>query len=176
MSNSVSPNALEHLRDDRTGLRRLPRPVGLTKRNWPLDVQVNARSHVACAGKHDEGGLEYAPLKLRVSGKSERVAVGKLNTEQARGQLRLAEVRHHRHDDGRDTRCLDVACQHGHVAATIRSDGREDDTVDPVTSQHLDDLGSRLVTPNVKSRRLIPHDRNMVRCRAPDDALRNHRV
>ncbi len=114
----------EHPGHHGAGILRLPGAIGLSSRQWPRDVQVDAGPEGRCLREHRQGRLKYTSLSPPVPGQAEGVTERELDSDDARGQLRLRDPRHHRHDDGRDASALDSSCQHGHVSAALRSSGR----------------------------------------------------
>jgi hypothetical protein len=149
---------LEHVSHDRARLGWLPRSIGVTCRDGPLNVDIHPSSRSRGACQERERGLEYPSLEFPIARHSERMPKRELHTYGTRGQEPIGDVGHHRDEDCRDACTFDEACQHGHVLAAVWSGRCEHDAIGTFVAQLRDDLGSGRHPPVVESGALVAHD------------------
>ena len=120
---------VDHHRDDRARLGRLPRFVRGASILRPFEVDVDAGAAHRGASENTHCGVEHDALRRRIAGRTERMPERELDPDYAGRAQRRRYRGHHGHDHRRDAGCFDESCQDRHVATTIRSNRSEHHTI-----------------------------------------------
>ena len=138
-----------------------------------LQVYVDPGSEAIRSGQDVECLVQHPILHGSVVGQSEWVSEGELHSDRSRRKESRGEVRHHGDDHRWNPGCFDPACQHGHVLAAVRSDGRKDESVDLISMEQFDDGGGGEFTPSLQARPLKPHHRDVLGSNSTDYSARS---
>jgi hypothetical protein len=117
----------------------MPRPAS-SLRVWPLVVGLLDVARSRSTSEEFEPLAEDLPLAGAISDGTHRLAKRVLDRERARDPDPLTPDGHHRHDHRRDASLLEGPCQHGHGAATVRSDRCQQRYVDLLRAHTFGDL------------------------------------